>query len=67
MLEKFFNPQSIAVIGASRSHGKVGFDILKNIIQYDFKGKIYPVNPNANEIMGLKSYPSVLEVPDTID
>lgn len=67
MLDKFFHAQSIAVIGASRTPGKVGYDILKNIIQYGFNGKIYPINPNANEIMGLTSYPSILEVPDNID
>lgn len=66
MLDHFFNPQSIAVIGASRSPGKIGYDIVKNIIQYGYEGAIYPVNPNVPEIHGKKAYPSVLDVPDHI-
>jgi acetyl coenzyme A synthetase (ADP forming)-like protein len=67
MLNSFFNPKSIAVIGASRTPGKVGFDILKNIIQYDYEGKIYPINPSADEILGKKSYPSLADVPGNVD
>lgn len=67
MLDKFFHPQSIAVIGASRTPGKVGYDILKNLMQYGYKGNIYPINPSATEIMGLTCYPSILDVPKTID
>ncbi|MEW6586408.1 MAG: CoA-binding protein, partial [Nitrospirota bacterium] len=67
MLGSFFNPQSIAIIGASRTPGKVGFDILKNIVQYGYKGAVYPVNPNAADILGVKAYPSLLDVPGTVD
>jgi acetyl coenzyme A synthetase (ADP forming)-like protein len=67
MLDKFFQPQSIAVIGASRNPGKVGYDILKNIMQYGYQGNVYPINPSATEIMGLTSYHSVLDVPHEID
>jgi acetyl coenzyme A synthetase (ADP forming)-like protein len=67
MLDNFFNPKSIAVIGASRTPGKVGYDILKNTIQYGYHGNIYPINPSATEILGLKTYPSILDVPDKID
>jgi acetyl coenzyme A synthetase (ADP forming)-like protein len=67
MLNSFFSPKSIAVIGASRTPGKVGFDILKNIIQYDYKGRVYPINPSADEILGKKSYPSLEDVPDSVD
>ncbi|MDI6890910.1 MAG: acetate--CoA ligase [Thermodesulfovibrionales bacterium] len=66
MLNNFFNPKSIAVIGASRTPGKIGYDILKNIIQYGYKGAVYPVNPEAQEILGLKVYPSTLDVPGEI-
>ncbi len=65
-LDKFFNPESVAVIGASRTPGKLGFTILENI-KSSFKGIIYPINPNAEEILGLKSYPSVLDVEESID
>jgi acetyltransferase len=66
MLDNFFNPKSIAVIGASRTLGKVGYDVLKNLIQYGYKGAIYPINPEAPEILGLKAYPSILDVADEI-
>lgn len=66
MLDNFFNPKSIAVIGASRTPGKVGYDILKNLIQYGYQGAVYPINPEASEILGLKAYPSILDVPDGI-
>ena len=67
MLNNFFNPQSIAVIGASRTPGKVGYDILKNIIQYGYEGAVYPINPSAGEILGRKSYPSLQDVPGKVD
>ncbi len=66
-LEKLFNPSTIAVIGASRIPGKVGYAILSNIISSGFKGEVYPVNPNATEILGLKCYPRVSDVPSDID
>ncbi|RLE64121.1 MAG: acetyl CoA synthetase [Thermoprotei archaeon] len=66
-LEKLFTPKSIAVIGASRTPGKIGYEILSNLMEYGFPGKIYPVNPRATEIRGLKVYPSVTEIPDEVD
>jgi len=66
-LDALFKPRSVAVIGASRKPGKIGYTILKNIIDYGFKGKIYPVNPAATEILGHKAYPSVLDIPDEVD
>ncbi|MEM4527826.1 MAG: CoA-binding protein [Desulfurococcaceae archaeon] len=67
MIRALLEPRSIAVVGASRSPGKIGHVILKNLIEYGYKGRIYPINPGANEILGLKAYPSVLVVPDDID
>ncbi len=66
-IKALFNPRSIAVIGASRHPGKIGHDLLKNIIEYGYKGKIYPINPRADEILGLKAYPSIKDVPDEVD
>ncbi len=63
----FFNPQSIAVIGASEMSGKVGNTVLNNIISSGYKGKIYPINPRADKISGLRAYKSVLDVKDEID
>ena len=65
-LDKFFDPKSIAVIGASRTAGKLGYTILENL-KLSFNGKIYPINPNAGEIMGLMSYPSVLDITEPIE
>jgi len=65
-LDKFFNPNSIAVIGASRTPGKLGYTILENL-KYSFKEKLYPINPNSGEILGLTTYSSVLDVEEPID
>lgn len=67
MLSALLYPKSIAVIGASRTPGKIGYVILRNIIAYGFRGKIYPVNPNADEILGHKAYPSVKDIPEEVD
>jgi len=67
MLDMLFTPQSIAVIGAARKPGKLGHGVLRNILQCGYGGKVYPINPKADEILGLKCYPSVLDVPDPID
>ncbi len=67
MLEKFFNPKAVAVIGAAREPGKVGHDVVKNLLDFRFPGKIFPVNPKAQEILGLKAFPSVLDIPEKVD
>jgi acetyltransferase len=67
MLEAFFKPRSVAVIGASREEGKVGHRILRNLVDSGFKGRLYPVNPNAEEILGYKCYGSVRDVDDDVD
>ncbi|MHA1590197.1 MAG: acetate--CoA ligase family protein [Candidatus Njordarchaeales archaeon] len=66
-LDRIFNPRSVAVIGASRTPGKIGHEVVKNLIESGFKGKIYPVNPKAKEILGLKCYPSIKDIPDEVD
>ncbi|MHA1471949.1 MAG: acetate--CoA ligase family protein [Promethearchaeota archaeon] len=63
----FFDPKSIAIIGASSKPGKVGYNVLTNIVESKYKGKIFPINPKAEEILGYKSYKSVLDVPEEID
>ncbi len=65
-LDAFFNPKSVAVIGASRHPHKIGHVILWNFLR-GFKGKVYPINPNEGEVLGLKAYPRVTDVPDDID
>ena len=66
-LHKVFEPASVAVVGASEREGSVGKQILKNIIEYGFKGDVYPVNPKHNEIQGLKSYRSISDIDHPVD
>ena len=66
-MEEFFTPRSIALVGASSSKGKIGNSILDSLVNYDFKGKVYPINPKVDKIFGLKCYPSIIDVPDEVD
>jgi len=66
MIKELFRVRSAAIVGASRNTGKPGHVILKNFLR-DFKGRIYPVNPNADRIEGLKSYPSISSIPYDVD
>ncbi len=66
MLEKMFNPKWVAVIGASRTEGKVGRAVLENLMESSNNIEIIPINPKIDEILGLKCYPSILDVPDGI-
>lgn len=61
------NPRSVAIVGASRIEGKVGYAVLKNIIDGGYKGKVYPVNPQADSILGLKCYPKVSSINNEVD
>lgn len=69
MLKPFFQPDSVAVIGASSNPSKLGHAVLKNLVDggYAQRGMVYPINPGANSILGHKAYPSVLDVPASID
>ena len=67
MLNKIMKPKTIAVIGASTKEHTIGSDIMKRLQEYNFNGKIYPVNPKGGIIEGLQAYTSVLEIPDEID
>jgi len=60
-------PKSIAVMGASRTPGKVGHAIVKNMIEGGYKGRVVPVNPNADEILGLKCCATIDEYPEDLD
>lgn len=66
-LDVFFDPKTVAVIGVSRIPEKVGNVIFSNFIESNFRGKVYPVNPKAKTVYGVKAYSSVLEIPDEID
>src|SRR5437867_10483417 len=66
-LDAIFSPRSIAVIGASRHPGKIGYEILRNLIVNEYQGILYPVNPNAVGIHGIRAYPSIRDVPEPVD
>lgn len=69
MLKAFFEPASVAVIGASTNPTKLGYSVLQNLVEGGFVqiGQAYPINPKADQILDLKAYPSVLDVPGPID
>jgi acetyltransferase len=67
MLETLFSPKSIAIIGASRTEGKLGYAVLANIIESGFSGDIYPVNPKADQILGLSCYSGLENIQGEID
>jgi len=66
-LEKIFNPKSVAVIGASDEEGSVGYALMKNFTESGFAGHVFPVNLKKTEILGLKAYQSVEQVPEPVD
>ncbi len=66
-LQGFFKPTSVAVVGASRNPAKVGHVILKNLIDGGFKGLIFPINPEADNLLGYRVYPSLAKVSESID
>ncbi|MDY6842637.1 MAG: CoA-binding protein [Thermodesulfobacteriota bacterium] len=66
-LDPIFKPKSIAFIGASNHPGKWGYRVVERALKSGYRGMIYPINPGVDEILGIKTYPSVNEVPNTID
>jgi len=67
MLDALFKPKSVAVIGASAKEYHIGNRIIKNLLDFGFKGAIYPINPKADEIRGVSAYASILDVPTDVD
>jgi acetyl-CoA synthetase (ADP-forming) len=66
-LETIFNPHTVAIVGASKNPGKLGYHVMKSLTKGGFKGEMFPINPRETELFGLKVYPSVLEVAQKID
>jgi acetyl coenzyme A synthetase (ADP forming)-like protein len=66
-MKKIMQPKAVAVIGASNEEGKIGNSVMKNLINGGYKGKILPVHPKADEIMGHKAYKSVKDIPGEVD
>lgn len=66
-IDRLLRPKSVAVIGASDRHGALGCTLLNNLVQYKFDGAIYPVNPKRDELLGLKVYHTVNDLPHGVD
>jgi acetate---CoA ligase (ADP-forming) len=66
-LDAILRPQTVAVIGASRSVQTIGHQVVRNLIRHEFGGAVYPINPGARAIASLRCYPTVLDVPDQLD
>ncbi len=67
MLDALFKPKSVAIIGASNNPLSIGHIVLKNLLDHNFKGPIYPINPKSKYIKSFRAFPSVADVPDDID
>jgi acetyltransferase len=66
-LQRFFNPRSVAIIGASEKQGSVGYSLMKNFVESDFKGNIFPVNPNHRQVMGMACAADVAALDSGVD
>jgi len=66
-LHKFFYPESVAIVGASRNPFRVNYHLVANLVKLGFQGRIYPVNPEAGDILGLKAYPSLKSIEGPVD
>ena len=66
-LHDFFYPKSIAVIGASDTKGKLGYNVFRNLLNHNFPGRLYPVNPTKNTVMGISAFKSIQDVPGSVD
>ncbi len=66
-IARLMAPRSIAVIGASRHPGSIGYELFRNLLAFGFEGPVYPVNPTAASVAGVRAYPTLLDVPDAVD
>ena len=66
-METFFTPKTVALVGASATPGKIGNSVLDSMAKHDYKGKVYPINPKQEKILGIKCYPSISSIPEKID
>jgi len=66
-IDTFFNPRSVAVVGATRTQGTVPHDIFQNILQAGYQGVVYPVSPRSPSISGVKAYRYIIDIPDPVD
>lgn len=67
MLDALFKPRSVAIIGASNNPLSIGYIVMKNLLDHNYKGPIYPINPKSKYIKSFRAYPSISDVPDEVD
>src|SRR5512138_833862 len=67
VLDAFFRPKNVALVGATEKEGSVGRTIPRHLITSPFGGAVFPINPKRPNVMGIKAYPSVKAVPDPVD
>jgi acetyltransferase len=67
VLEHIFNPKAVAVVGATDNPTKQGHWCVQSLLEMDYPGKIFPINPNRKDILGMKAHASVKEIPGEID
>src|SRR5690625_2810868 len=66
-MNRIFKPRSVAIIGASNEHGKIGNSVIRNVVDGGYAGEVYPINPKADEVYGRAAYPTIADAPDGID
>ncbi|TCN35559.1 acetyl coenzyme A synthetase (ADP forming)-like protein [Kribbella orskensis] len=66
-MTRIMKPGAVAVIGASNEAGKIGNSVMKNLVNGGYQGEIYPINPKGGEVLGLKAFPSITDVPGDVD
>jgi 3-hydroxypropionyl-CoA synthetase (ADP-forming) len=66
-LDKFFHAGSVALVGASGTPGKIGNSVMDSLTCHEYRGEVYPINPERVEVMGLKAYPSIASLPKPVD
>ncbi|MEU0092492.1 acetate--CoA ligase family protein [Kribbella sp. NPDC006257] len=66
-MTRIMKPRAVAVIGASNEDGKIGNSVMKNLVNGGYQGDIYPINPKGGEVLGLKAFPSITDVPGDVD
>ena len=66
-LDAFFKPKSVAIVGASSDPKKVGNTALKNLVSMGYQGKVFPINPREDSILGFRCYKSVLDIPEPVE
>jgi acetyltransferase len=67
ILSRFLEPESVAIIGASSNPQRINYHLVANLLNLGFRGRIYPVHPKEKEILGLRTYPSVGDIDETVD